>query len=79
HLDPALPDQWAANGLTLRGLAYQGRRFDVAIGAQSTTVTLDSGDPVQVYAGDKPQMLSQGSPVTLTTRRLQTAGCSGAA
>ena len=24
HLDPALPDQWAASGLTLRGLAYQG-------------------------------------------------------
>jgi trehalose/maltose hydrolase-like predicted phosphorylase len=77
HLDPALPDQWAASGLTLRGLAYQGRRFDVAIGAQQTTVTLDSGAPVPVEAGGSTQTLSQGSPVTIATRRLQTAGCSG--
>jgi trehalose/maltose hydrolase-like predicted phosphorylase len=78
HLDPALPDQWAASGLTLRGLAYQGRRFDVAIGAQQTTVTLDSGDPVPVEANGTTQTLSQGAPVTIPTRRLQTSGCSGA-
>ncbi|HEX3319030.1 MAG TPA: glycosyl hydrolase family 65 protein [Solirubrobacteraceae bacterium] len=78
HLDPTLPDQWAASGLTLRGLAYQGRRFDVAIGAQQTTVTLDSGDPVPVEANGSTQTLSQGSPVTMATRRLQTSGCSGA-
>ena len=78
HLDPALPDQWAASGLTLRGLAYQGRRFDVAIGAQQTTVTLDSGDSVPVEANGTTQTLSQGAPVTIPTRRLQTSGCSGA-
>ena len=78
HLDPALPDQWAASGLTLRGLAYQGRRFDVAIGAQQTTVTLDSGDPVPVEANGTTQTLSSGAPVTIPTRRLQTSGCSGA-
>jgi trehalose/maltose hydrolase-like predicted phosphorylase len=78
HLDPALPDQWAASGLTLRGLAYQGRRFDVAIGAQQTTVTLDSGDPVTVEANGTTQTLSSGAPVTIPTRRLQTSGCSGA-
>ena len=78
HLDPALPDQWAASGLTLRGLAYQGRRFDVAIGAQQTTVTLDSGDSVPVEANGTTQTLSQGAPVTIPTRRVQTSGCSGA-
>ena len=78
HLDPALPDQWAASGLALRGLAYQGRRFDVAIGAQQTTVTLDSGDPVPVEANGTTQTLSSGAPVTIPTRRLQTSGCSGA-
>ena len=78
HLDPALPDQWAASGLTLRGLAYQGRRFDVAIGAQQTTVTLNSGDPVPVEANGTTQTLSSGAPVTIPTRRLQTSGCSGA-
>ena len=36
-------------------LAYQGRRFDVAIGAQQTTVTLDSGDPMPVEAGGSTQ------------------------
>ena len=78
HLDPALPDQWAASGLTLRGLAYQGRRFDVAIGAQQTTVTLDSGDSVPVEANGTTQTLSQGAPVTIPTRRLDTSGCGGA-
>jgi trehalose/maltose hydrolase-like predicted phosphorylase len=76
HLAPTLPDQWAASGLTLRGLAYQGRRFTVAIGAERTTVTLDSGAPVPVEADGKTATLSQGNPVTLATRRLKTAGCS---
>jgi trehalose/maltose hydrolase-like predicted phosphorylase len=76
HLAPTLPDQWSANGLTLRGLAYQGRRFTVAIGAKRTMVTLDSGDPVPVEANGKTATLSQGSPVTLATKRLKTAGCS---
>ena len=75
HLDPALPDQWAAGGLTLRGLAYQGRRFTVAIGSDHTTVTLESGDPVPVEGGGTTAMLRDGEPVTLPTRRLTTAGC----
>jgi len=50
----------------------------VAIGAQQTTVTLDSGDPVPVEANGTTQTLSQGAPVTIPTRRLQTSGCSGA-
>jgi trehalose/maltose hydrolase-like predicted phosphorylase len=75
HLAPSLPDQWAAGGVTLRGLAYQGRRFTVAIGAKTTTVTLDSGAAVPVEADDKTVTLRQGAPRTLTTRRLKTAGC----
>jgi hypothetical protein len=50
----------------------------VAIGAQQTTVTLDSGDPVPVEANGTTQTLSSGAPVTIPTRRLQTSGCSGA-
>jgi trehalose/maltose hydrolase-like predicted phosphorylase len=75
HLDPALPDQWATGGLTLRGLAYQGRRFTVAIGSDHTTVTLESGDPVPVEGGGTTATLRPGEPVTLATRRLHTAGC----
>jgi trehalose/maltose hydrolase-like predicted phosphorylase len=75
HLAPALPDQWAAGGLTLRGLAYQGRRFTVAIGSDHTTVTLESGDAVPVEGGGTTATLRAGEPVTLATRRLNTAGC----
>jgi trehalose/maltose hydrolase-like predicted phosphorylase len=76
HLDPTLPDQWAAYGLTLQRLSYQGRTFTVSIGAKTTTVTLDSGSPVLVEGPkQKTATLAQGSIVTLPTRRLETAGC----
>jgi cellobiose phosphorylase len=74
HLAPVLPDQWATGGLTLRGLAYQGRRFTVAIGSDHT-VTLESGDPVPVEGGGMTAMLRDGQPVTMPTRRLSTSGC----
>jgi len=75
HLDPSLPDQWAASGLTLRGLAYQGRRFTVAIGAKATTVTLDSGSAVTVESPAQTTTLKPGSTVKVPTRRLSTARC----
>ncbi len=76
HLDPALPDQWAAHGLTLRHLSYQGRTFTVSIGAKTTTVTLDSGSSVLVEGPKKTATLAPGGSLTLPTRRLATAGCS---
>jgi len=75
HLDPALPDQWATHGLTLRRLSYQGRNFTVSIGAKATTVTLDSGPSVLVEGPKKTATLPPGGSVTLPTRRLATAGC----
>src|SRR6266705_4283994 len=74
HLDPALPDQWAAHGLTLRHLSYQGRTFTVSIGAKTTTVTLDSGSSVLVEGPKKTATLAPGGSLTLPTRRLATAG-----
>ena len=47
RLDPMLPPQ-LSRGVTLKGLRWQGRTFDVAIGAQTTTVTLRAGDPFTV-------------------------------
>ena len=76
HLDPALPDQWAAHGLTLRRLSYRGREFTVAIEARRTTVKLDSGAAVTVEGPKETRTLTPGGTVTLQTRRLGTAGCS---
>jgi trehalose/maltose hydrolase-like predicted phosphorylase len=45
HLAPALPDQWATGGLTLRGLAYQGRD-PVPVEGGGMTAMLRDGQPV---------------------------------
>ena len=39
HLDPMLPPQ-LSGGVTLKGLHWRGRTFDIEIGASTTTVTL---------------------------------------
>jgi trehalose/maltose hydrolase-like predicted phosphorylase len=75
ELDPALPDQWAAHGLTLRRLSYRGRQFTVAIAAKRTTVTLDSGTAVKVEGPNGTRTLAPGATLTMPTRRLDTAGC----
>jgi trehalose/maltose hydrolase-like predicted phosphorylase len=75
HLDPALPDQWAAHGLTLRRLAYRGRRFTVAIHARTTTVTLDAGTSITVETANLTRTLAPGGTVSIPTRRLATTGC----
>jgi F5/8 type C domain/Glycosyl hydrolase family 65, C-terminal domain len=66
HLDPMLPPQ-LSGGVTLTGLHWHGRTFDIKLGATSTTVTLRSGSsfPLETPAGT--QTLS-GS-LTLPTRR----------
>ena len=67
-LDPTLPPA-LHRGLHLTGLRWQGRTFDVDLGARQTTVTLRSGDPMQVHAPGGAQQLAPGAPLTLTTRR----------
>jgi hypothetical protein len=61
---------------TLRRLSYRGREFTIAIGAKSTTLTLDSGTSVTVEGPQGSQTLAPGRPISLPTRRLATAGCS---
>jgi trehalose/maltose hydrolase-like predicted phosphorylase len=68
HLDPMLPPQ-LGSGVTLKGLHWQGRTFDVTVGPDETTVTETAGQPFQVEAPDGAHMVSGGSPLTLKTRR----------
>ncbi|SCK16555.1 MULTISPECIES: glycosyl hydrolase family 65 protein [unclassified Streptomyces] len=71
RLDPTLPPQLAAGerGVTLRGLRWRGRAYDVAIDPEETTVRLRSGDPFPV---DSPQgrfTVTRDRPAVLKTRR----------
>jgi trehalose/maltose hydrolase-like predicted phosphorylase len=68
RLDPTLPPQ-LAGGVTLKGLRWQGRTFDVAIGAHATTVRLTSGRPFDVRTAQGRQVVSRGTPAVLKTRR----------
>jgi trehalose/maltose hydrolase-like predicted phosphorylase len=68
HLDPMLPPQLSA-GVTLRGLHWQGRTFDVAIGASTTKVTLRSGSAMTVESPAGTQSVGSGSSLTIPTRR----------
>jgi trehalose/maltose hydrolase-like predicted phosphorylase len=66
-LDPSLPPQLP--GVTLRNLHWHGNTFTVAIGQQTTTVTLASGSslPLQTPGGTKT--VTTGHSVTIPTRR----------
>ncbi|MEE1791258.1 discoidin domain-containing protein [Streptomyces sp. BE308] len=66
RLDPMLPPQ-LHEGVTLTGLHYQGRTYDVAIGARTSTVRLTSGAPFTVHTPAGPRRLS--TTLTLPTRR----------
>ncbi|MFE1772950.1 discoidin domain-containing protein [Streptomyces sp. NPDC059008] len=78
RLDPMLPPQLSA-GVTLRGLRWQGRTYDVAIGAHQTTVRLTSGAPMTVESPQGEQLVSRGVPAVLKTRRPDLAATSNAA
>jgi trehalose/maltose hydrolase-like predicted phosphorylase len=66
HLDPMLPPQ-LSGGVTLKGLHWRGRTFDIQLGAANTTVTLRSGPAFPVEAPDGTHTVS-GS-LSLPTRR----------
>lgn len=68
HLDPLLPPQFP-EGITLTGLHWQGRTFDLHLGPQASTVTLREGAPFAVEAPDGDHVASPGAPVVLKTRR----------
>jgi trehalose/maltose hydrolase-like predicted phosphorylase len=66
HLDPMLPPQ-LSGGVTLRGLQWQGRTFDVEIGPTTTTVTPRNGGGFRLETpGGRQQVRSS---VTIPTRR----------
>ena len=68
YLDPMLPPQMK-DGVTLTGLRWQGRTFDIAIGAEQTTVTQTAGLPFSIESPEGARTVSRGKPLTLKTRR----------
>ncbi|MEV0918475.1 discoidin domain-containing protein [Streptomyces sp. NPDC049967] len=66
RLDPMLPPQ-LREGVTLTGLRYQGRTYDIAIGPRTTQVRLTSGAPFTLHTPAGPRLLS--TALTLPTRR----------
>ncbi|MFF4279420.1 discoidin domain-containing protein [Streptomyces kronopolitis] len=68
HLDPMLPPQ-LSRGVTLRGLHWQGRTYDIAIGAEQTTVRLTAGAPMRIETPEGDKIVSRGVPAVLKTRR----------
>ncbi|MGK5728021.1 discoidin domain-containing protein [Streptomyces sp. URMC 124] len=68
RLDPMLPPQ-LGRGVTLRGLRWQGRTYDVELGAHETTVRLTGGAPMTLDTPQGEQVLSKGAPAVLKTRR----------
>jgi trehalose/maltose hydrolase-like predicted phosphorylase len=67
RLDPMLPPQ-LADGLRLTGLRWQGRLFDIALGPSTSTLTLRSGDPVQVETPSGTRTVSAEAPLSVPTR-----------
>jgi trehalose/maltose hydrolase-like predicted phosphorylase len=66
HLDPMLPPQ-LSGGVTVKGLHWHGRTFDVQIGGSTTTVTLRSGGSFTLDTPAGTQTVS--SSATIPTRR----------
>lgn len=68
HLDPMLPPQ-LGRGITLRGLHWQGRTYDIELGARRTTVRLTDGAPMTLDTPQGKQVLTKAAPAVLETRR----------
>lgn len=68
HLDPMLPPQ-LSQGIKLNGQRWQGRTYDIAIGAHETTVRLTHGEPFEIETPQGKQVVSQDAPAHIKTRR----------
>ncbi|MEU7135973.1 discoidin domain-containing protein [Streptomyces sp. NPDC046261] len=68
RLDPMLPPQ-LSRGVTLRGLRWQGRTYDIELGAHRTTVRLTDGAPMTLDTPQGEQVLTEAAPAVLETRR----------
>ncbi|MEV5479759.1 MULTISPECIES: discoidin domain-containing protein [Streptomyces] len=78
HLDPMLPPQ-LSQGVTLRGLHWQGRTYDIEIGAHQTTVRLTAGASMKIETPEGDKIVSRGVPAVLKTRRPDRTATSNAA
>ena len=67
QLDPSLSPQ--LSGVTLNNLQWQGRTFTVAIGLQSTNVTVTAGRAMPVQTPSGTVTVAPGQSVKLPTRR----------
>jgi hypothetical protein len=68
YLDPTLPPQMKG-GVTVTGLDWQGRTFDIAVGAERTTVTQTAGTPFTIESPEGRRTVRRGAPLPLATRR----------
>jgi trehalose/maltose hydrolase-like predicted phosphorylase len=68
RLDPMLPPQ-LSSGVTLSGLHWQGRSFDMHIGPSTTAVTLRSGNALPVETPGGTHTVGAGSTLSIPTRR----------
>ncbi|WP_367133191.1 MULTISPECIES: discoidin domain-containing protein [Streptomyces] len=78
HLDPMLPPQ-LGRGVTLRGLRWQGRTYDVELGARRTTVRLTDGAPMILDTPQGAKTVTKAAPAVLDTRRPDLAPTANAA
>jgi trehalose/maltose hydrolase-like predicted phosphorylase len=67
RLAPSLNSQ--ISGVVLHNLTWRGRTFEVSVGSHSTTVTLQSGDPLPLSTPSGPKTVSTGHSVTIPTAR----------
>ena len=56
-------------GIVLRDLSWHGRRFTLAIGPKTTSITLVSGAAMPVTTSSGSREVAAGRPLTLPTRR----------
>jgi hypothetical protein len=67
QLAPSLTGQ--LGGVVLHDLSWHGRRFTVAIGQRTTTVTLNSGAELPVETHGRLRHVGAGQTLTIVTRR----------
>lgn len=67
RLAPSLTDQ--LSGIVLHGLSWHGRRFTLAIGRRTTTVTVTGGGSLPVSTGASTQTVGTGQTVSFPTGR----------
>ncbi|MEU0507470.1 discoidin domain-containing protein [Nocardia sp. NPDC005998] len=66
RIAPTLPPE-LNQGLTIRGIHWQGRTFDAAIGPDETKLTLTHGQPMQIRTESETRLLTDNA--TFPTRR----------